>query len=211
MTKIIRKPRKIPKTDKALRSLYMSANTVKNLPKNAKIRWESNDRKLGKKSRYVFEKTPDGVKGETYKESKRRNPSPEEKRHQVDGKDFYKATSYISPNKRSKTSFSKKGNTQRQVMSTKRKVDGKNEKGKSSFKSDVKVVERGKPYRSKVKNYNKKGKTETWWSSPVHLVKSKQTSRAERTKTHGKDIDKNLYGDWLKDNPEDSLDYKKKK
>ena len=132
-------------------------------------------------------KAPEGRKGnidfESYSENKRSNPSPEEKRYDTGEKDF---THKIKHKKK----FTKRGNTQISSSRTNRKVNGKNEKGRSSFSSDVKVVESGPKRRDWVKSSNtpeeiKSGvgaKPGYQYTSDTHLVSSKQESKSNRTK-----------------------------
>jgi len=53
--------RKIPKSDKALRSLYMSANTIKNLPKDKRIEWEGDKTPSGSGDTYTYRQSKKGA------------------------------------------------------------------------------------------------------------------------------------------------------
>ena len=87
-------------------------------------------------------------------------------------------------------------------MRSKRKIKGKNEKGESSFSSDVKVVESGPKKRHWVKSSNtpeeiKSGvgvKPGYQWDSERHHVTSKQESRSKRRLWTGKNKQKKYKG-----------------
>jgi len=53
--------RKIPKSDKSLSSLYMSANTIKNLPKDKRIEWEGEKTKSGSGDTYTYRQSKKGA------------------------------------------------------------------------------------------------------------------------------------------------------
>tara|TARA_R100001443_G_scaffold117268_1_gene140990 strand:- start:504 stop:1088 length:585 start_codon:yes stop_codon:yes gene_type:complete len=141
-------------------------------------------------------KAPKGKKGEiefeAYSENKRRNPSPEEKRHDVGEKDFThkKVIKGKDGGIKHKKKFTKRGNTQILSSRTNRKVNGKNEKGRSSFSSDVKIVESGPKRKYKVKSSNTPEEIKSGvgvpdsehWDSERHLVSSKLESKSNRTK-----------------------------
>ena len=55
--------RKIPKSDKAKHSLYMSANTIKNLPKNKRIEWEGDKTPSGSGESYAYALSGKAVMG----------------------------------------------------------------------------------------------------------------------------------------------------
>jgi len=132
------------------------------------------------------------IEFESYSENKRRNPNPEEKRYDTGEKDFtHKKVIKGKDGKiKHKKKFTKRGNTQISSSRTNRKVNGKNEKGRSSFSSDVKVVESGPKRRDWVKSSNtpeeiKSGvgaKPGYQYTSDTHLVSSKQESKSNRTK-----------------------------
>ncbi len=145
-------------------------------------------------------KAPKGRKGdidfESYSENKRRNPSPEEKRHDTGEKDFSlkRVVKGADGGIKHKKKFTKRGNTQVSSSRTKRKIKGKNEEGESSFSSDVKVVESGPKRKYKVKSSNTPEEIKSGvgvpdsehWDSERHLVSGKQESRSKRTLKTGK-------------------------
>jgi hypothetical protein len=59
--------RKIPKSDKAKRSLYMSAQTVKNLPKRKRIEWEGDKTPSGSGESYAYAQGGNAVMGKKKK------------------------------------------------------------------------------------------------------------------------------------------------
>jgi len=141
-------------------------------------------------------KAPKGRKGdiefESSSEYKRSNPSPEEKRYDTGEKDIDHTRIIKGEGGKSRDSqtFKKRGNTQISRTRSNRKIKGKNEKGESSFSSDVKVVESGPKRRHWVKSSNtpeeiKSGvgaKPGYQYASERHLVSSKQESKSKSTK-----------------------------
>ena len=59
--------RKIPKSDKAKRSLYMSAQPVKNLPKRKRIEWEGDKTPSGSGESYAYAQSGKAVMGKKKK------------------------------------------------------------------------------------------------------------------------------------------------
>ena len=53
--------RKIPKSDRSLSSLYMSANTIKNLPKDKRIVWEGDKTPSGSGDTYTYGQSKKGA------------------------------------------------------------------------------------------------------------------------------------------------------
>ena len=112
---------------------------------------------------------------ETFQEWKRQNPSPEEKRYDTGEKDYDHIRTVVSKDKKTKESIfhSRRGNTQ--ISKTRINIDRSsgNEIAKSSWKSNIKQVERGKKYKDKFGNYQ----------SPVHYMTGVQESKSKRKMT----------------------------
>jgi len=99
---------------------------------------------------------------------------------------------------RDSQTFKKRGNTQISRTRSNKKIKGKNEKGESSFSSDVKVVESGPKRKYKVKSSNTPEEIKSGvgvpdsehWDSERHLVSGKQESKSKRRKWTGENKDK---------------------
>ena len=127
-------------------------------------------------------KAPKGRKGdidfESYSENKRRNPSPEEKTHDTGEKDYTHKRVIKSGDGKTKESqtFKRRGNTQTSKTRSSRDVSDKDTDAKSSWKSDVKVVESGGKYKDKLGGM----------TSKRHHVTGTQESKSKSTKYTGK-------------------------
>ena len=125
--------------------------------------------------KYHISKDKDGYTHiESLTESKRRNPSPEEKRWDTGEKDFTHRHKIFSKDRNSisENIFSRKGNTQTDKVRETHKFNkrgwlGGNETGSSSWKEDIKVVESGGKFKGKFGN----------WHSKRHYITGSQESR----------------------------------
>ena len=135
-------------------------------------------------------KAPKGRKGdidfESYSENKRSNPSPEEKRHDTGEKDYTHKRVIKSGDGKTKESqtFKRRGNTQTKKTRSSRDVSDKDTDAKSSWKSDVKVVESGGKYKGKFGKYHSKR----------HHVEGTQESKSKSTKYTNKKKPKKYKG-----------------
>ena len=126
-------------------------------------------------------KAPKGRKGdiefESYSENKRSNPSPEEKRHATGETDYTHTRVIKGSGGKSKDSqtFKRRGNTQTKKTRSSRDVSDKDTDAKSSWKSDVKVVESGGKYKDKLGGM----------TSKRHHVTGTQESKSKSTKYIG--------------------------
>tara|TARA_R100000656_G_C3913415_1_gene121361 strand:+ start:257 stop:745 length:489 start_codon:yes stop_codon:yes gene_type:complete len=135
-------------------------------------------------------KAPKGRKGdiefESYSERKRSNPSPEEKRHDTGETDYTHKRVIKGKGGKSRDSqtFKRRGNTQTKKTRSSRDVSDKDTDAKSSWKSDVKVVESGGKYKDKLGG----------WTSKRHHVTGKQESKAKSVKHIGQNKPKKYKG-----------------
>ena len=147
---------------------------------------------------------------ESYREWKRQEPSPEEKRHDTGEKDYNykKLIKGKSGNVKHEKKFSRRGNTQESSTKSKRDVSSKNEDASSSWKSKAKVVESGPKRRITVESSNKGVKPSTQWVSEKHSVTGEQESKSKRTKYTGQNKPKK-YKAKLRKVKSDQPSYKK--
>jgi hypothetical protein len=119
---------------------------------------------------YITKDKDGSLRTESFKEWKRQNPSPEEKRNDTGEKDYNHKLKIISKDKKTKESseHSRRGNTQTKKVRTSRSISSGNETGKRTTKSDVKVVESGGKYKNKLGGY----------TSKRHHVTSSQESKS---------------------------------
>ena len=135
-------------------------------------------------------KAPKGRKGdiefESYSENKRSNPSPEEKRHDTGETDYTHKRVIKGKGGKSRDSqtFKRRGNTQTKKTRSSRDVSDKDTDAKSSWKSDVKVVESGGKYKDRLGNYQSK----------KHAVTGAQESKSKSTKYIGQKKPKKYKG-----------------